>query len=275
MKLIHIWGVLGLTFRESIRAKWLIIFTVLFFLLAINIPYLVAAQGHVLPESYLATFLTSLISVAFPIIPLLALPMAAASIVDERESGTLVYVLSNPVSKEEFFIGKATGLVIATTLALIIGFGAAAVVSYGTNFSQYVGMDWLIGLAVLLNAAMLGIGLIISEFANRKATAIAVALFAWLLYTAVSDVQTLSLFLNARFGIGAPVGLTLMDPVEMARLATVMGLGYSDAQWGNLGLFAYDYFHGSTFNMLFAAVAIWAVATLVAGFLVFRKQDVS
>ena len=69
----------------------------------------------------------------FPLIPLLALPMGAVSIVDERESGTLQYLLSNPVTKGEFFLGRAVGLLLATTSVIIIGFGAASVVVYTTG----------------------------------------------------------------------------------------------------------------------------------------------
>ena len=85
----------------------------------------------------------------------------------------------------------------------------------------------------------------------------------------------MSLILNAIFGELAPVTLTLMDPVETARILTVMGLGYNDAQWGNLGLFAYDYFQSATFNALLASLFVWAIATFAIGFIIFRHQDLS
>ena len=92
----------------------------------------------------------------FPLIPLLALPMGAVSIVDERESGTLQYLLSNPVTKGEFFLGRVVGLLLATTTVIIIGFGAASAVVYTTGISNYFSVVMIMAFAVLLNAVMLG-----------------------------------------------------------------------------------------------------------------------
>jgi hypothetical protein len=47
MNLLGVWGILSFTYREAIRTKWLIIFGIIFFLLAVNIPNLyLAAAGN-------------------------------------------------------------------------------------------------------------------------------------------------------------------------------------------------------------------------------------
>ncbi|HYC26635.1 MAG TPA: ABC transporter permease subunit, partial [Nitrososphaerales archaeon] len=89
-------AIFGQTFKEAIRTKWLISFTIVFLLLAINIPVLVLLVGGYLPPNYLSVFLTNLVAVSFPFLPLLALPMGSTVIVDEKESGTLEYMMSNP-----------------------------------------------------------------------------------------------------------------------------------------------------------------------------------
>lgn len=279
MNLTGVWGVFFLTFKESIRAKWLIIFSIIFFLLAVDIPDLVATQGHILPPNYLITFLGVLISLAFPVIPLLSLPMGATSIVDDREAGTLQYVLSNPISKSEFFMGKAAGLVVATTIAVIFGFGAAAVVSYTTDFAKYPGMTYLIAFAVLLNMAMLSLGFIISDFAKRKATALVVGIFTWLFFTAFANVDQLVNVLNVRFGESTAVGLVLADPVELARILTAAQLGLctlaNASQCGNLGLYALVFFKSNTYEVILLALLAWIAGLFVIGFLIFRHQDLS
>ena len=273
MNVSGIWGVLSLTFKETIRAKWLILFSIIFFLLAIDIPDLVANQTHILPQQYLASFLSILVAIAFPIIPLLSLPMSATSIVDDREMGTLQYILSNPISKSEFFLGRAAGLLLSTTFALVAGFGGAAVFSYTTDISQYSGITFLIVYAILLNMSMVGLGFVISNFSKRKVTALAFAIFAWLMFTVLSSVDSLAIVLNLEFGVYPALSLIFLDPVEMARILAVVGLGFSDSQWGSLGLLAYDVFGTSMQTILLAGLGIWIVVMLALSFLVFGHQD--
>ncbi|HXW36797.1 MAG TPA: ABC transporter permease subunit [Nitrososphaerales archaeon] len=275
MNLSGVWGVLSLTFKESIRAKWLILFTIVFFLLAIDIPDLVELQGHILPANYLENFLTVLVGFSLPIIPLLALPMSSTSIVDEKESGTLQYILSNPISKTEFFLGRTAGLLISTSLAVIIGFGAAAVVSYTTNLSAYSGMGVLILFSVMLNISMLALGFIISDLSKRKVTALVVALFTWLLFTALSNVTNLAIILNLEFGELAAVSLVLIDPIELAIILTTILLGEPDTAWSSLGLIAYDYFQKNTVLALSAAFVAWIAIAFAIGFIIFKRQDLS
>ncbi|MFI5421538.1 MAG: ABC transporter permease subunit, partial [Nitrososphaerales archaeon] len=79
-------------FKDAIRAKWLIVFAILFFLIAINLPVIALHSGGYLPPNYLTEFIPDIVALAFPFIPLLALPMGAPAIVDERESGTMQFV---------------------------------------------------------------------------------------------------------------------------------------------------------------------------------------
>jgi Cu-processing system permease protein len=275
LKPIRIWGVLALTFRDSIRTKWLVLFTIVFFLLAIDIPTLIAAQVQLLAADYIATFLSVLVPLAFPLIPILSLPMGATTIVDERESGTLQLMLSHPLSKSEFFVGRSVGLVIATTLAVILGFGGAGVVSYRTHFSEYSGVVTMVGYAAVLNAVMLGIGLIISNLSKRKVTALVTAIFIWLLFTGLSSVDQLALILNLKFGVAASVALILFDPIELSRILTIVTLGLPATDYGNLGLIALAAFGNSMVQVLNVALAVWVVVLFAIGFFIFSLQDVA
>jgi hypothetical protein len=87
------WGVLSFTFKDAIRAKWLIVFAVAFFLIATNLPGMLASYIHMLPPGYGLSTLNEEVLVAFPFVPLLALLVGATSIVDDRESGTMQYLL--------------------------------------------------------------------------------------------------------------------------------------------------------------------------------------
>lgn len=268
---------LSLTFRESIRAKWLLLFAVVFFLLAIDIPDLIAAQTGILPPGYLGTFLDVIIPLAFPLIPLLSLPMAATTIVDERESGTLQYVLSNPISKSEFFLGKSMGLLLATTIAVFAGFGAAGVVSYGAQINAYGGLDWIIWYGIVLNMAMLAMGMIVSTLSKRKVTALVTAIFLWLFFNTISSVSQLAIVVNAKFGEFAALCILFLNPIQTAQVVTSMTLNQPDTYWGTLGLISYIYY-GSNVNNVVTVLDLellaWIVGLFAIGFFLFNRQDV-
>ncbi len=100
------WGVLSFTFREAIRTKSIIVFTIGLFLIATNLVGMLASFIHVLPPSYSVLTPNQQVLVIFPFVPLVALLVGATSIVDDRESGTMQYLLSNPITKSDFFLGR-------------------------------------------------------------------------------------------------------------------------------------------------------------------------
>lgn len=268
-----VWGILTFTFRESIRTKWLMVFGVVFFLLAIDLPTLYLAVAGNLPESYLPENLSSLLSVTFPLIPLLALPMGAVSIVEERESGTLQYLLSNPVTKGEFFLGRSVGLLLATTAVIIIGFGAASLVVFSTGVANYVPVIMIMVFAAMLNAAMLGIALIISEFSKRKATAMGLGIMAWFLLAVVSELDQLVIAVSLRLGTTAALVVVLLDPVETSRELTVYGANLGPNEMTNSALLVEYMWKNNAFEFTLISVLVWIAVTFAVGFIVFSRQD--
>jgi ABC-type transport system involved in multi-copper enzyme maturation permease subunit len=273
MNALGVWGILSFTYKEAIRTKWVIIFGIVFFLLAVNIPNLYLAVAGNLPPEYLPGNLSDLLSVTFPLIPLLALPMGAVTIVDERESGTLQYLLSNPVTKAEFFLGRSVGLLFATTTVIVIGFGAASLVVFTTGVSQYYPILMIMLFAALLNAVMLGIALIISEFSKRKATAMGIGIMVWFLLAVVSSLDQLVLTINLKLGAIAALVLVLLDPVETSRELTIYGAGLGQGQMTIASRLVLHVWQNSTYLFTFFSVIAWIAVTFAIGFLVFRHQD--
>jgi ABC-type transport system involved in multi-copper enzyme maturation permease subunit len=273
MNVKGVWGILAFTYREAIRTKWLIIFGIVFFLLAVNIPNLYLAATAGLAENYLPQNLGDLLSITFPLIPLLALPVGAVTIVEERESGTLQYLLSNPVTKSEFYLGKTVGLLFATTTVIIIGFGAASAVVYTTGVSNYYPVIMIMVFAALLNAVMLGIALIISEFSKRKATAMGIGIMVWFLLSVVSALDQLVIAINLRFGPDVAAFAVLLDPVETSRELTVYGAGLGNAQMTNAAFLLLFVWKNNAYVFTLVSVLAWIAITFLIGFIIFSRQD--
>lgn len=270
---LGVWGILTFTYKEAIRTKWVLIFGVIFFLLAIDIPDLYLQAAGNLPPEYLSANISDLLSVAFPLIPLLPLPVGAMSIVDERESGTLQYLLSNPVTKGEFFIGRAVGLLLATTTVIIIGFGAAAVVVFTTGISQYFPVIMIMLFAAMLNAVMVGIALILSEFSKRKATAMGLGIMVWFVLAIVSSIDQLVVSVNLRAGAEAALTLVLLNPIETARDLTIYGANLGVQEQSIASLVGLHVWKNNVYPYTLLSVLVWIAVTFIAGYLIFRHQD--
>jgi ABC-type transport system involved in multi-copper enzyme maturation permease subunit len=263
----------GQAFKDAITAKWLIIFAVIFFLLAINLPEIYMANAGYLPPNYLTVFIPDLIALAFPFIPLLALPMGSPNIVDERESGTLQFVLSNPIKRSEFMAGKYLGLLGATSLVVAGGFGISAVVTYGTKLSLYGQIIPVIVIAAILNLVMLGISLCISVRLKRKITALTAGIFVWFLFAVVSNYDMLGSTLASSRQLNLATFLILLNPIETSKTLALMGLSADPGELGITGLIIENVLGPSAVAVLLVSLVVWAVVVTLICFAMFKLQD--
>jgi Cu-processing system permease protein len=267
-------------FKESLRQRWLIIFSAIFFFLAINIPTLVELSANYLPPNYLPLYLSYLVSLTFPYLPLLALPIGAISIVQEREVGTLQYILSTRITRQGYLFAKLTGLLMATTGVTVIGYGLAAVVAYRVSFSHYVTMGEVILVAVLLNAIMLLLAMLVSILAKRRETALGIAIALWFLFSVVSNLGQLGILLNTTHATAYFVGFTVLDPPESSRVLSVIGtqtefdiLLTNPSQLGVTGETMLSVYGTSAVYVLILSLSAWLVGLICLCFLIFRRQD--
>ncbi len=262
------------TFKEAIRTKWLLMFSAVFFLLAVNIPMLVLLAVRYIPPDYLQIYLSYLVTLSFPFLPLLALPIGASSVVEERESGSLQYVLANPISKGDFILGKTLGLLFATSAVIILGYGAAALLAFSANLGKYLALGEIILVAVSLNTVMVGLSLVISAISRRRATALGLAIFTWFTFAVLSDLSFLTLVVNLRSGSAAVVALVLANPIEVARLVAVISFNGSQEQLSTTGNILLNALGPLALPAMVGALALWAFVAFSVSFLVFRHQDV-
>jgi Cu-processing system permease protein len=269
-----VWAITSYTFKEAIRAKWLLIFAIVFFLLAVNIPMLVLLAARYLPPNYLDVYLTTLVSLSFPFIPLLPLPMGSGTIVEERESGTLQYMMANPISKTDFLLGRMLGMVFATTSVILLGFGIASIMVYNVDFTRYTPVLTTTLIAATLNAIMLGVALVISILSKRKSTAMGVAIFVWFLLTVLSDLGFLSVIVNLKAGVAATLPIILLNPIEVARILAVSSFGGDLSALGTTGLIVNYYLGSAAGEVMTIILLVWLAVFVALDFILFRHQDV-
>src|SRR5574337_145670 len=184
----------GKEFRDDFRNRWTIAVAILFAVLALSISYFGgAAAGKVGFTSFDAT-LASLTTLAAFVVPLIGLLIAYDMVVGEQDNGTLLLVLSYPISRIELvagkFLGHWAGLALVTWLVTVIIFDlcllAVLVFSGGSPWEQAIFPHLLylnpIDLFRLINLTTLGSGSGNELFMGMTATHV---YRSWALYLAL------------------------------------------------------------------------------------------
>jgi len=268
-------AIMGQTFKESIRAKWLIMFTIVYFLVTINVPFLVLIVERLLPPTTLNSYLVYLGTTSYPFLPLLSLPLGALSIVEEKESGTLQYLLSNPISRMQFLTGRFLGLTVSTSLVLVGGYAIAALVAFNVKTSVLFGLAFIVGLSLGLNVIMLAVAIVISTMSRRKVTALSIAIFLWFLLVLISDFGgSFGVIITIANGTKIALVSALLNPIEAAGLISEIHLNAYGAELAMSGEIIQNAFGAANglFIMGFALV-LWGVFAIALMVLLFKFLD--
>jgi len=162
--------------------------------------------------------------------------LTALNIVKEKEVGTMEQINVTPVKKQYFILGKLIPFWVMGQIVLTIGLLVARIV-YGIIPAGNIGLLYLFSSVFLL--AILGLGLLISTYAQTQQQAMLIAFFLMMifillggLYTPVESMPTWAQTIT-RFN---PVSYF----IEVVRMVVMKGSGFNDIsrQLGIMGIFA-------------------------------------
>jgi Cu-processing system permease protein len=263
--------------REATRSRWFVLAAACFLVLSLALSLLGLAGAQ---RSGLAGFdrtTASLLNLALVFVPLVTLTLGGLSIAGEVEDQSLALLLAQPVTRLEVFAGKYLGLLAAVAAAIALGFGATGVLvaalAGGGDASAFVA---LVALVLLLAAATLAIGSMLSACLRSRARVVGAAFCAWLLLVYVSDLGTIGLTVARGLAPGQVFALALLNPVQQARVLGTLALSDRADVLGPVGLFGIEHFGADGLAaLLVGALAATALAGLAAGWAVFRKAVLS
>lgn len=111
--------------------------------------------------------------------------------------------LAYPVARWQVVLGKFAGHVTILAFATGVGYGAAwAALAYagGSTADAWGAFVAMIGSSVLLGAAFVAIGYLVSTMVHDRGTAAGVALGIWLLFVLIYDLALLGVLVPTRGG---------------------------------------------------------------------------
>lgn len=256
----------------SLRARWFYVYSAAFLAGGLLLATFGLQNTMVYGYRGFAKGFAGLVHLALLFVPLMALFPAASAIAEERESGALEFVLAQPTSFGDVFIGKWSGLVLALLLSLTIGFGGAGglAVLRGVPPSLILA---LYGFVLLLALCFTSLGLCFSVVATTRARAFTVGFVTWLLLVALGTLGIMVAFI--RWGLPEPVlsVWAVVNPVEAFRLAVISILDADLSLLGPVGVEVIARFgRTGTLALTVGSLATWTVAPAWIGLWLFKRK---
>jgi Cu-processing system permease protein len=268
--------VLAKELQDARRSRWFLLLAVVFAGLAVALALLGTSALGAVGSAGFGRTTASLLNLVTLVVPLMGLLMGALSVAGEREQGTLLSVLAQPVVLEEVFLGKFLGLAAALLGTVLFGFGLAAlVIARQSGLPQLGGYLVLVGYTFLFGLGYLSLGFLISSLARRSASAVGVALFAWLASEFLSDLGLIGTAVALRLSPRTLLWLSLANPPQVFKLVVLQGIHRNLEALGPGGLYATEVLGGWLVPCLTGALLLWAVVPFAAAVLLLRNRGVA
>jgi Cu-processing system permease protein len=266
----------GREVRDGLRNRWVLATTVLMAALALTLSFLGSAPTGTVGVGPVEVTVVSLSSLTIFLLPLIALLLSFDALVGEFERGTMLLLLTYPVSRGQIILGKFLGHVAILAFATVLGYGAAglALAAGGDSFAAWRPFAAMIGSSVLLGAAFVAVGYLISAAVGNRGTAAGLAVGAWLIFVLLYDMALLGALVADQGRMMTPEVvnlLLLLNPADAYRLFNLTGFANVSVFAGMAGL-------AETLRLppalLLTSLVAWIAVPLALAALLFQKRQV-
>lgn len=261
------------TLRDAVRDRWFWLYCAGFAALAAGIAVIALPGQGLVGTGGFGRTAASLVVLVQLVVTLMAIMLGARNLAGERESGSLRFLLSQPVSRTEVLLGTYAGLAVALLAAVCAGFGTAGVLSVVRSSGLDAGtLVALSGLSWILALVMLGLGMVVSVMTRRSSTSLGAALLTWLFFVFMGDLGLMGTAVSTDLPVATLFFTAVANPVEAFRLTTVLVLDGSPDVLGPAGSYAYDRFGDGLWQLTLGILGVWVIAPMVAAWMLFRRR---
>lgn len=276
--MLSIWIIARKELSDSLRNRWLLAVSLIFAALAIGIAWFGAAAAGSVGYASTPSTMASLASLGLFLIPLIALLRAYDAIVGEDENGTLLLLLTYPVSRTQLLLGKFFGHGLTLALATLLGFGAATVaimifVDELPVVALLEAMARFMLSSVLLGWVFIALAFLANVRVSEKSVASGIALGIWFFFVLIFDLVLLGVLVATQgtFQAKSLPWLLLLNPADIYRLLNVLAFDGGSQLGGVLSL-GKDLPFGST--GLWLALIAWATLPTALAVWLFNRRRI-
>ena len=264
-----------LDLKESIRANWFIIYSVVFGGLIALFFIAGITESQVMGFSGLSRLLLMYIQVTIVILPIFILVTTVRSISGDRDSHILEYMLSFPISLKQYYWGKVFGRFITVFLPVFMA------MVFAVLYGMFRGADvpWAIfflytGLLFAMSSAFLGIAFFVSSIVKSSEMALGISFFVWIFLLAFIDIALISLMMQQRINAELIIGIAMLNPMEIFRVAAISLFDPELTVMGPVAFYILDILSQKMFifiSIMYPLLLGILFASL--GFRIFSKKD--
>ncbi len=264
-----------LDLKESIRAKWFLVYSLVFGGLIALFFIAGVTESQVMGFSGLSRLLLMYIQITIVILPIFILITTVRSISGDRDNHILEYMLSFPISLKHYYWGKVIGRFITVYIPVL--FAMVIAIVYGAI--KGAAIPWSIfflytGLLFSLSSTFLGIAFFISSFVKSSEVALGIAFFIWIFLLSFIDIALISLMLQQRMNDGFIIFIALINPMELFRVAAISLFDPELTVMGPVAFYILDLMSQSVFVVVAIGYPLMlGIAFATFGFLIFKKKD--
>ena len=264
-----------LDLKESLRAKWFIVYSLVFGGLIALFFIAGVTESQVMGFSGLSRLLLMYIQITIVILPIFILITTVRSISGDRDNHILEYMLSFPISLSQYYWGKIIGRFITVYIPVI--FAMIIAVIYGAFKGAEI--PWSIfflytGLLFALSSAFLGIAFFISSFVKSSEVALGIAFFIWIFLLAFIDIALISLMMQHRFSQELIIFIAMVNPMEIFRVAAISLFDPQLTVMGPVAFYILDSVSQAWFVFLSIVYPLLlGIIFAFLGYKIFQKKD--
>lgn len=273
MNMVTIWTLAQKELRDALRNRWFLLYTIAFAGLSLAFSYMALAGAGIAGFGGFGRTAASLINLVLLIAPLMALTVGAQSLAGEQERGTLTYLLAQPVTRAEVFVGKYLGLLLSLLASLALGFGIAGVVMAANGGGSPLAYLRLVGQTFLLSLTMLSVGFLVSAFSRRAGVAIGVGLFLWLAFVFLGDLGLMGTAIAFKLPIEQLFALSLANPLQVFKMASILDINATLDILGPAGIYAMQEFGRRLYWVFLGVMALWIIVPALAAYWRFATKS--
>lgn len=271
----NVWILTQKELRDAQRNRWFLIYTLIFAGLSLTLAWVALSGAGNYGLAGFGRTSASLINLVLLIVPLMGLTLGALSLAGEREKGTLIYLLAQPINQLELLIGKFFGLSLALIGALGLGFGLTGLLialnGGGARVTTYL---TLMGFSFLLAVATLSLGFLISAAVTRGATAIGLAIFVWLLLVFFGDLGVMGTALVLQLDVTQLFTMAMINPLQLFKIAAILDLRSNLEVLGPAGVYAYRTYGEQLLPLLIGLLLVWVIIPFIFAVQLFKRRGV-
>ena len=262
--------------RDGLRNRWIAAAIIVLGTLALVLSLLGSAPTGSVKASAMDISVISLASLRVYLIPLIALMLSFDALVGEFERGTMMLLLTYPVTRWQVIMGKFLGHVLILFIAISAGYGGAMLImTLATDASMdgwqaYVSM---MAISLLLGAIFIALGYLLSVLVKERATAAGASIGLWLVFVVLYD---LLLFGALLVDEGQLISqqlfsmLMLISPTDTYR---ILNLSMFDGVSQAAGIAGVASEAGMSSTLLISVMLLWIITPLIATLLVFQRRE--